>query len=158
MPKMGITKQEIDERNISLDNPVKQVVFGGFKPKKSKNGDSINLNPDLTIIGDAHDNGKKVFYNLNFQPSTWFMVQNFLHMFGIKEESDGNGGWQIPGDWTQPTEDPSTWKYSGPLQGKTGKLELVKRTFNGQEQFTVKQMLCALPGCTEKHKDNLVKD
>ncbi len=156
--KMGVSKQELDDaKNRVTKGGTYTVSFQGFFPKKAKNGSSVNLNPRLVIIGDPEQNGKEVPYSLNFQTSTWFMVENFIHMFGLKADEDGQGNKSIPGDWIQPSEDPTTWKYTGPLQGRTGKLEVVPGTYNGKEVFNVKQMLCALPGCTEKHSDNLIK-
>ena len=155
---MGVTKQELDDaKNRVTTGGTFTVAFQGFSPKKSKNGQSVNLNPRLVIVGDPVQNGKEVPYSLNFQASTWFMVKNFLHMFGVKEEVDAQGNENIPGDWQQPSDDPTTWKYTGPLMGRTGKLEVVPGTYNNKQVFNVKQMLCALPGCTEKHSDNLIK-
>lgn len=159
MSKMGVSKQEIeDASNYVNKSGTYNIIFQGFFPKKSKDGNSVNLNPKLVVVGDAAFNGKLIPYPLNFQPSTWFMVKNFLHMFGIKEDVNPQGGEEIPGDWVQPNvADPTTWKYNGPLAGRTGKIEVVEGTYNGKPNINVKQMLCALPGCTEKHQDNLIR-
>lgn len=159
MSKMGISKQELDDaKNIVTKAGIFTVAFQGFFPKKSKDGNSVNLNPRLVIVGDPEQNGKEVRYSLNFQPSTWFMTKNFVHMFGLKEEVAPDGSENIPGDWVQPdASKPETWKYNGPLMGRTGKIEVVPGTYNGKAVFNVKQMLCAVSGCGEKHSDNLIR-
>lgn len=159
MSKMGVSKQELDDaKNQVNKGGIYQIAFQGFFPRKAKTGDSVNLNPKLVVIGNAEFNGKEVRFPLNFQASTWFIVKNFLHMFGIKEEVGPQGNEDIPGDWVQPdVNKPETWKYNGPLMGKTGKIEIVEGVYNGKPTMNVKQMFCALNGCAEKHTDNLIR-
>lgn len=155
--KMGVSQQEIQDASNYVNKPgTYTVVFQGFKPKKAAKGDSVNLYPQVTVIGDPDQNGKQASYPLNFQASTWFIVKNFIHSFGIKEEVDAQGNESIPGDWIQPDPNkPETWSYNGPLMGKTAKWEFAPVTYDGKTNVKPKQFLCALNGCTEKHKDNL---
>lgn len=157
MSKMGVSQKEIqDASNYVNKAGTYTVSFQGFKPKKSEKGDSVNLYPQVVVIGDPEMNGKLSSYPLNFQASTWFIVKNFLHSFGIKEEIDAQGGETIPGDWIQPDpNEPSTWTYNGPLMGRTAKWEFAPVTYNGKTTIKPKQFLCQLTGCLEKHKDNL---
>jgi hypothetical protein len=161
MAKMGVSQQEIQDSSNFVSVPGTYTVsLQGFKPKKSKDGNSVNLNPNVVIIGDPAMNGKQSNYSLNFQASTWFMVKSFIHSFGIDVEKDAAGNESIPGDFGGPqynADDPSTWQYSGPLLGKTAKWEFAETTYNGKVSVKPKQFLCALSGCTEKHPDNLNK-
>lgn len=161
MPTMSVSQKEIqDSSNYINKVGTYTVSLQSFKPKKAAKGDSVNLNPNVVIIGDAELNGKQSNYSLNFQASTWFMVKSFLHSFGIKEDVDAQGNESIPGDFGGPNynpNDPSTWQYSGPLLGRTAKWEFAEVEYQGKKNVKPKQFLCALPGCTEKHPDNLNK-
>lgn len=162
MPTMSVSKKEIEDASNFVSKPgTFTVSLQGFKPKKSKDGNSINLNPNVVIIGDPEQNGKQSNYSLNFQASTWFMVKSFLHSFGIKEEVDAAGNESIPGNFgAKPgynPDDPTTWQYEGVLLGKTAKWEFAPVEYQGKTNIKPKQFLCALPGCTEKHPDNLNK-
>lgn len=162
MAKMGVSQQEIEDASNYVNKPGTYMVsLQGFKPKKAKPpSESVNLNPNVVVIGDPVQNGKQSNYPLNFQASTWFMVKSFIHSFGIDVEKDAQGNESIPGDFGGPAynpNDPSTWQYSGPLLGKTAKWEFAETEYNGKKSVKPKQFLCALPGCTEKHPDNLNK-
>lgn len=161
MAKMGVSQKEIEDASNFVTAPGTYTVsLQGFKPKKSKDGNSVNLNPNVVVIGDPVQNGKQSNYSLNFQASTWFMIKSFLHSFGVKEDVDAQGNESIPGDFGGPAynpNDPTTWQYSGPLLGKTAKWEFAETEYQGKKSVKPKQFLCALPGCTEKHPDNLNK-
>lgn len=162
MAKMGVSQQEIaDSSNYVSKIGTFTVAFQGFKPKAAKPpSQSVNLNAEVVIIGDPEQNGKKSTYSLNFQASTWFMVKSFIHSFGLEVDKDAQGNESIPGDFAGPNynpNDPSTWQYSGPLQGRTASWEFAEVEYQGKKNIKPKQFLCSLPGCTEKHPDNLNK-
>lgn len=158
---MGVSQQEIqDASNYVNKVGTYTVSFQGFKPKKAAKGDSTNLNAEVVVIGDPEQNGKKSTYSLNFQASTWFMIKSFVHSFGIEVEKDAQDNESIPGDFSGPNykaDDPTTWQYSGPLMGRTAKWEFAETEYQKKKLVKPKQFLCALPGCTEKHPDNLNK-
>jgi hypothetical protein len=150
MPKMSASKEEIKGQE-ALPEGMYQVALRGFKPKKSKAGDSVNLNPDLRVINHPTLNDKKIFLSLNSGAA--FMWPEFTHMFGLPLEDDGSGELTIPGDFTGPEADPSKWVYSGPLLNQEGSLYLVIREYQGKNQNDVKQFVCRMPGCDHKHKE-----
>lgn len=143
------------------------VQFNGFKPKLSKKGDSINLNPILRVVGHPTLADKLVFYNCNdgFFPG----IIDLVHAFGLElvDESDNAG--DIPGDFLG--YDPANLStlahtvYAGPLLGRTGRLELVEQQKVGRDgnpipnetSNAVKRFFCQVPGCKVNHKDNLIK-
>lgn len=156
MAKMSFSKESLTKKLVP--GGIYTIHMGGFKPAKSKsNADNINLNPQLKIVNHPDFTGKPVFVSLP-QSEGW-MIQDFVHCFGQEMDKDGN----MPGDWDFPIQDnPATWRYRGPLLGKTGQVELVETTYNGKPQLKVKQFICAVPDCKTKnpeivHSTNMAK-
>jgi hypothetical protein len=104
-----------------------------------------------------------------------WMWQDFVHAFGLpmEEIQNENAGtdkadYTIPGVFenadTQP-DDPSTWKYLGPLTNKTCEVELAEipastDPVSGKQyraKNEVRQFKCAITDCPEKHATNLIK-
>lgn len=159
MAKMSISKEKL-ERKLTPGG-IYDVHLSGFKPSKGKsNPDNINLNPIVKIIGHPDFTGKPVFLSLPM--SEGWMQQDFVHSFGLEMEQGTNGDVNMPGDWDFPTQDPATWKYRGPLLGKTAKWELIETEYQGKPQLKVKMMICSVPDCKTKnptvvHSTNMVK-
>lgn len=149
------------------------LQFKGFKPKAAKPkppstvSESVNLNPELVVIGHPEYDGRRVFAGLNSKAG--FIIEDFVHACGIPMEvvQDENAGTEkerhtIPGVFdgrdTHPDE-PDQWKYLGPLLNKTLQVELAEiPAQNGfKAKNEVRQYICAVPGCTEKHSTNLIK-
>jgi len=138
----------------------------GFRPRAAKNGESVSLNAELAIIGGTDHDGKRVFVGLNTKMA--WMWADFIHATGLQMEvvQDEFAGTEkenltIPGVFegsdTNP-DDPSQWKYQGPLLNKTLEAELATREYNGKKSNDVRQFKCAVAGCTEKHSTNLIKN
>ncbi|MDR3392462.1 MAG: hypothetical protein P4L77_12095 [Sulfuriferula sp.] len=145
----------------------------GFKqkPAKIKEGqtesESMNLNPDVVIIGNAEYEGRKVFPGLNTK-APWIIV-DFVHACGLtmEEVQNENAGTEkadftIPGVFVgseDPSVKPEDWKYQGPLLNATMEVELAFTPATGgyKEKNEVRQYICKVPGCTEKHSTNLIR-
>jgi hypothetical protein len=158
MAKMGFSKEQLTKK--LTPGGIYDFHFSGFKPAP-KNGttgtETVNLNPQLKIINSKDFTGVPVF--LSLPQSQGWMIQDFVHSLGQEMDHDGN----LPGDWEFPVQDnPTTWRYRGPLVGKTGKVELIETTYNGKPQLKVKQLICAVKDCKTKnpeivHSSNMAK-
>ena len=161
-----------DKTELSGASPVPDgwytAQIKNFRPKKSKDGESVSLNAELAIVTPVEYEGRRVFVGLNTKMA--FMWQDFVHATGLPMEVniDGNEGTakekcSLPGVWegmdTYP-EDPSQWKYLGPLANKTMEVELAvipaKDGYRAKNE--VRQFKCAVPGCIERHSTNLIKN
>lgn len=156
MAKMQLSKDKL-QRKLTPGG-IYEVHMGGFKPARSKsNPDNINLNPILKIINHPDFSGKPIFVSLP-RSEDW-MIQDFVHCLGLTLDSDNN----IPGEWDFAVEqNPETWKYRGPLVGRTGKMELIETEYQGKPQLKVKQMICGVTNCRQlypaiTHSANMVK-
>ena len=145
----------------------------GFKqkPAKIKEGqtesESMNLNPELVIINNTEYDGRRVFAGLNTK-AAW-IISDFVHACGLEMEEvqDEFAGTEkanltIPGVFDgsdDPSVKPEDWKYQGPLLNKTLNVELAFIPAAGgfKEKNDVRQYICAVPGCQEKHSTNLIK-
>lgn len=148
------------------------VQLKGFKPKVSTKGDSVSLNAELAIIGNPDYEGRRVFVGMNTKMA--FMWQDFVHSFGLpmEEVQNENSGtekadYTLPGVFEgadQYPDDPSKWKYQGPLTNATAEVELAEipaQTVEGKQyraKNEVRQFKCAVTGCTDKHSTNLIKN
>lgn len=159
---------KMNQEELSGPKPVPPGVytvrFVQFKPKMSKKkedgsgGDSLNFNAEVEIVGGEYD-GRKLFAGLNTKIPTW--IQDFVHSFGVEMsptgevDPKGNPEYTIPGIFdaepaTFNEHDPSTWKYAGPLVGKTAQWEVGIKTYQGKEQNEPRQFICAVDKCNEK--------
>jgi hypothetical protein len=125
MPKLTASKEEV-KGQPPMPPGIYTVKLSGFKPKLSKKGDSVNLNPQMEVINHPEFNNRKVFDSLNTKAKfTW---KPFAAAFGITVVEDAQGNIEFPGDWDGP-DDPKLceqWKYRGPLLGATGQVELTE--------------------------------
>lgn len=171
MPRMGVPKESLTPPE-NLPGGVYQFRCDGFKPQMTKPKDpskspSINYCPQLVVINNPGKNskgeslnGKRIMDFLN-QNAGW-IVQDFVHSLGAKMVEE-NGEVNIPGTWTpspSAPDDVTKMTYSGVLIGRTGTLELAEVTDPSnpaKKYMNVKRYLCAVPGCQEKHSDNLLR-
>jgi len=128
---------------------------------------SVNLNPVLEVVGNAEYDGRRVFASLNTK-GPW-VIRDFVHACGVpmEEVQDQFAGtekanWTIPGVFEgsdDPSKKPEDWKYQGPLLNKTLQVELAYVPASGgyKEKNEVRQYICAIGGCTERHSTNLIK-
>ena len=154
MAKVSFSKEQL-EGNVYPDGLYK-VRLEGFEPAFSKKRDSINLNPKLMIVDHATLNNKRVFDNLN-SGASW-IIEAFVHAFGLQLVPNGQGGGDLPGEFLGPDDDPDKWEYQGPLTGAVAQVILKKTEYNGKENTKVDQWLCNLgTNCKTKHPTSLAK-
>ena len=155
MPKLTANKEEINGLPPMGEGMV-TVRLDGFDPKLAKKKDSVNLNPQMKIINHAEYNDRNVFENLNTK-GKW-VWKDFCHAFGVPLVETPNGAVEFPGNFDGPEEDPTKWQYHGPLTGQQAQLYLIQGdNGSGGINNKVKYYVCKVPGCVEKHSDNLAK-
>jgi hypothetical protein len=155
MPKMVASKEDL-QGQPAIPEGLYDVQLRGFKPAKSKDGKSTNLNPDIRVINHPTLNDRRIFVSMNTN-AVWLWTE-ICHCFGCPlEEDTASGEFSIPGSFDGPETDPAKWVYTGPLLQQQGKLYAIQREYKGRIQNDVKQYVCRVAGCQEKHNDNLVK-
>ena len=165
--KMGLTKED-----LSGPPPVPPGIYElqvtGFRPKVSKNGESLNHNGEFTVYGNPAFENRKVFDSLN---TSFSSMRDFVHACGLQMEKvviEGTEIQVLPGlyeDADKNPDDPTKWgKYIGPLTNKIFKAELciVPGWQGGRDRNAIKMYFCAVPNCATlepdlKHSTNLVK-
>jgi len=95
-----------------------------------------------------------------------WILNDFVHAMGLRMEEiqDGNQGteaasYTIPGVFENADkfpDDPSQWKYLGPLVNKTLECELAITEYQGRQRNEIRQFRCAVPDCSDKHSTNLI--
>jgi hypothetical protein len=175
--KMGYNKEDL---NGAPPVPAGWYLlrFEGFSPKASKLKDgetepsSFNYRPSFTIVSsidnpaDTSIEGRKInpLMNSNFAPA----IADFVHSTGmpLEEVQDENAGTEaasftLPGvfeDIDKFPSEPEKWgKYLGPLTNKTFEAEVAITSYNNKDRNEIRQFKCAVPGCTENHRTNLIK-
>jgi hypothetical protein len=128
------------------------VAFIGFKPKKSEDGGSLNLNGMAKIVNQADLKGPGLlFVSLNSQIPSF--IQDFVHSFGLEMDDQNGDTPTIPGDFDGDQNDPTTWKYTGPLSGQTAQWEIgLKPHYKnpGEVQQEMIKFICKVPQCAER--------
>lgn len=162
--QMNYSKEELSGKP-PVPSGMYTLQLKGFKPKAAKNGESVSLNAEFSIIGHSEYEGRRVFAGLNSK-APWQLI-DFVHSTGLamEEVQDGNQGteaasYTIPGIFENADkfpEDPSQWKYLGPLTNKTFQAELGETEYQGKKRNEVNQYICAIPGCAEKHSTKLIR-
>jgi hypothetical protein len=156
MPRMGVSKDKLEGRK-PLPSGFYEFRCDGFKPKASKDKNSTNFNPQLKVINNAQGlNDEFIFFNLNSNAG-WIM-KDFVHCLGLQMEVDGDQAF-MPGNFKEDPNDSENvekYKYEGPMVGRTGRVEIgVRKDDKNKDQSYVKQLLCKVPGCVEKHSTDL---
>jgi len=141
------------------------VKLVAFNPKKSKDGNSVNLNAIMEVVNHPDFAGRKLFESLN-TPGGAFTQPDFVHAFGLPMDTDGKDSW-IPGEWDKDKakfnpDDPSTYVYEGPLVGRTAKVEVAVDNYQGKDNNKIARYFCAVPDCAQKfpeikHSSNLLR-
>lgn len=165
--QMGFSKEELGGAP-PVPSGWYTLQIKGFRPRASKAGDSLNLNAELAIINHSEYEARRVFVGLNTKMA--FMWPDFVHSTGLtmEEVQDENAGtekasYTIPGVFensdTSP-DDPTQWKYAGPLLNKTLEAELaeIPAQDGHKAKNEIRQFKCAVPECTEKHSTNLIRN
>ena len=167
--QMKQSKEQIEGKEVA-PNGIYTLKLVGFKPKKSKEDPAnplkprtVNLNARMEIV-DNPEQEKKVVYELLNEKS--FMFADFCHAFGLPMETDGESYW-LPGEWDSApdfdADNPETWKYDGPLLGRTCQAEIAVSSFNNRENNKVRKYFCAVDDCATKfpeirHSENLLSN
>lgn len=138
MVRITVSKEKMKGREPHPAG-IYEFRVSGFKPKLSKNGDSVNLNPVLQIINHPKLNGKRLFFNMN--TNAGWLLSAFCNNIKtpMVPTSDG-ASFDLPGEFNGPQTDPTKWVYAGPMLGRTGKCELglVDDTKGGQRNELTK--------------------
>jgi hypothetical protein len=152
MAKLAVSKESLEQKRMT--GGIYEVQFVSFQPKNSSKGaGSVLLCPVMKVIGQPDFNGKEVYDKYKLPLNSGWAVQDFVHCFGLELDQDGN----IPGEWDFPKQDdPTTWKYRGPLVGKVGKVEIVEAEYIKKDGtkangIAIKQYICAVPNCVQKN-------
>jgi len=146
MPKISVPKESLEGKK-PLTPGIYDVRLDGFEPKRSREGSTINLNPVMKVINNPNGlNDNRAFCNLN-TAAGWIM-KDFAACFGF--ELEGPDKSDLPGEFvlidpSKDGNDPSNWKYEGPLLQKTGKLEIAERIYNGKVQADIKRFFSQHP-------------
>ncbi|HEY1646302.1 MAG TPA: hypothetical protein VGF75_08165 [Candidatus Saccharimonadales bacterium] len=158
-------KMQVDSLSYKvIPAGIYEMKFAGFKPKWSKNKDSVNFNAIYEVINNPEYDGSKIFESMSSKAG--FIQTECTHCFGIPMEDLGNGSYALPGVWDGKPEsfkedDPTSWVYEGPLTGRTGKMEIAIDSYEGRENNKVRQYFCALTDAecaTQYGKDKHKKD
>lgn len=137
-----------------------------FRPRASKDGQSVSLNAELAIVSPEEYVDRRVFASLNSKAA--FILFDFVHALGFEMEEiqDENAGTEraaftIPGIFdgeASNPDDPTQWKYQGALLNSTMEAEIATTEYQGKKRNEIRQYKCAVAGCTEKHSTNLIKN
>lgn len=153
MPKLRGNADEVQGQSL-LPEGLYTVRLDGFKPKVSKNGQSVNLQPQMKIINHPDHNDRNVFENLNTNAK--FMWADFCHAFGVPLDEFPDGGIGFPGDFPGPEDHPDQWQYVGPLLGQTGQVYVIQGdNGSGGKNNKIRFYVCKIAGCTHNHSKNL---
>lgn len=154
--QMGFDKDSLNGGKV-IPAGIYEVRLYAFKPRLNKNKDSVNFNAQMEVINSPDFDKSKLFETLSAKAG--FTQHDFVHAFGMELEDQGNGQYAMPGTWDGDAAkfvetDPSTWKYDGPLLGRTAKVEVAIDTYEGKENNKIRQYFCAVPDCATKYPDN----
>ena len=163
--QMGYSKSELSGSSPVPDGWYKLQLIS-FSPKiAGKEKDSVSLNAQMEIIQHSEHTGRKIFASLNSKAG--WILQDFVHACGLEMEEiqDANAGteaasYTIPGVFEgsdQYPDDPSKWKYQGPLTNQVLEAEVATTEYMGKKRNEVRQYKCAVPNCAERHSVNLLR-
>lgn len=140
--------------------------FDGWKPRASKDKQSTNLWPVLTIINHPSLTGKELPLVCNTQ-SGWEHVE-LIHSLGAGETryDDSAPDYKtIPGEFEPDAaapDDPTKWRYvedpNQPIIGQIGRATVVEVPHykrQGDTEAKIKKFYCRLPGCQHEHRESL---
>ena len=156
MPITFKVKKESLEGPKKIPNGIYDVRLDTFEPEFSKDKKSYNFRPVMKIINNPEHNNQRVWENLNSNAS-WIQTE-FCHAFGVvpwKDPQNPDGDPSFPVQFEGDMEKPKDWRITRcDMLGATARVE-VAETANGK-WINVKRYLCKIPGCTYRHRDNLL--
>lgn len=138
-----------------------ELELKGFKPKVSKNGDSVNLNGYFEVC-NLPQAGKKATIFCSFNSKFAQDTLDFVHACGMHLEDDS-----LPGNFegvkqeADGSQNFNQAKYVGPLLGKRVQAFVALREYNGTPQNAVQYFVCKVHDCAVKypkvrHSQNLI--
>ncbi len=143
---MKVSNATIEGLDVIPPGPY-EIKLVSFAPKLSKKGDTVNFNPCMVVVGHPEFAGRKIFDTLN---SNGYQFADFSHCFGLPLDTDGKDSW-LPGSFDgEPSADPKTLPYKGPLVGRTGKIIVAVDNYNGKDSNKVERYICAIADCASK--------
>jgi hypothetical protein len=163
--KFSASKDEI-KGLPAIPEGMYEVRLDAFKCTFSKDKQSVNLNPQMRIVGHSQHNDRLPgFFSLNTKAK--FLWMDFCHCFGVPVPVDGAGEYEFPGNFGDFAEDePEKWDYRGPLLGQTGQVYVIQGPARDKQgnikpgadpRNEIKFFVCKVPGCQERHSDNLIR-
>lgn len=166
---MAQIRMGFSQEAVKAPEPVNEDLYTlrieGFKPELSSKKTSINYNPLLKIVHGKNTggefSGKVIFENLN-SGAPW-IIQDFVHAAGLELDKLDDGQLTMPGGFEGSDQnDPTTWKYVGPLVGKTIEVYVIKSEYNNKPNNKIKYYVCKIQDCNTKfpsisHSTNLAK-
>ena len=162
MPKMGVNPEQTKAAK-PVPGDWYEVRLKGGAVKMSKSGKGYNYEFYTEIVNNkAEFNGTSVFVRANNGFNQAKVVNDIVHGMGFSLEADGS----IPGDWKLKdpnkmiddgnggkTPDFNGAQYTGPLLGKTMRLQLAVGQWEGEDRNEVVQIQCKVPDCPTKNPD-----
>lgn len=171
MPQIRIGKEALKGFE-ALPAGIYELRLDGFEPKWSKDKQSVNLRPKLTVVNhpdsSINDGKHRAFENLNTQAG-WVLI-DFCHGFGHPMTGEEPGvpmeQWTspdagLPGEFQpNPTEpnNPEKWTYVGPLLGAVCKVEIIQvpgYKNPAKPQSAINKYFCSVQGCLHQHSESL---
>lgn len=168
---MAQVRLGVSPESLKAPEPIAEDLYTfrveGFKPELTAKKDKINYNPQLKVVTGAktggENAGKPLFESLN-SAAGW--IQNdFVHSLGLEMEKQEDGTLAMPGSFEAPelpdstvNQDPTTWKYNGPMIGRTGQAYVVKTEYTAKDGSKkpinkIKYYVCAVADCNKKYPD-----
>ena len=157
--KMGVSAEQL-EGIQPVSSGIYEVLFLTFNPKLSKEANqitgnhSINLNAKVKILGHPEfETDRFLFAPLN--EGARRIWNDFVHSFGLEMDDQLGPEPSIPGIFdADPTifrqDDPTTWRYAGPLTSKVAQWEVSVGEWKGKPSQDLRQFICSVPDCATK--------
>lgn len=167
--KMAVSKEQVEGKEVVAEGMYK-IRFIKFGPKLTKDkGDgserTINLNAEYEIVDHPDHAGRKLYEIANMK--SYNIQTEICHCFGVPMEVDpADDSYFIPGTWDSNPEfnsdNPETYHYKGPLEGKIGMAEIAVTSWNGRSRNQIRRYICGIPTCAQdfpqiRHVANLIK-
>jgi hypothetical protein len=94
----------------------------------------------MEIVNHPDFAGRKLFDSLN--TGAGWLFEPFVQCFGLALETEDGENFNLPGKWdgdpqTYKEDDPTTYKYVGPLLGRTGKGEVSIDSYNNKDKNVI---------------------
>lgn len=157
--KMKASAEKLEGQQ-PLPAGIYKVLFVDFKPGYSKSVNkvtgkaSVNLNAVVKVL-DHPEFEKERFLFASLNEGVQSFWQDFVHSFGMEMEDQLGPEPSIPGTFDADktifkVDDPTTWRYSGPLTSKTAQWEIGIGEYQGKPSQTIDRFICAVKDCSTR--------